>query len=379
MLGFLLFASLLSVSPAAASPLEAPKAEARWRLAALPIANYNSDFGLGGGLRGAAYLGVPEAKLYRLAVDAQIFAATRGTRSFFAGVDAPDLLGTRLRLIARAGYSRNLAAYWFGPDVDGTPRTESPRFLHDERSFWTQLGARAPLTAHLSAFAVHRLQDTGIHAAADTHLREQAPEGFEGNRFSELVAGVLFDSRDHEAQPTRGSFAELSVRGAHALLGSESDTFSAFASWAGFFPLHPRLVLATRLSADRQWGRVAIQRQRDFGGYAMVGGLGGAGTLRGLLQEESIGPLKLLTNTEARVRLLEAKPFGVDTAVGAVLFADVGRSWTGFDAFLATPLALRYGVGAGLRLILQQFFVVRLDVARAESGVRLYLQVGEVF
>lgn len=372
-----LLAGALAATPEA--PLAAHADAQSWRFAALPLANFSSDAGAGGGVRGAAYLRAPERALYRMAMEAQLFATTGGQRSALAGVDLPELGAHQLRLIARTGYGRNSAAPYYGLDADGGAREATAFHQFEERSFWTHLALRVPLTEGLSLFGVHRLSATRALSAAGSLLDLERPFGWEGVRFSELSFGALYDTRDHEAQPTRGLFAELSLRGSSALLASESETLGLFGSVAGFLSPHERVVLAGRASADRVWGRVPMTRRRDFGGWMQSAGVGGGASLRGALQEESVGPLKALLNGEVRLRLLEVEPFEVKTKLGLVLFADVGRAWEGLSALFGSPLAVRAGYGGGVRVVLQEYFVVRVDAARAADRTRLYIQFGELF
>ena len=198
----------------------------------------------------------------------------------------------------------------------------------------------------------------------------------------EGYAGVMIDTRDHEYAPTRGWFADLSIRGGPLLEipGGYAGLNGAVRAYRRIWG--PYLVLAARLLADVLLGTPPFYELSHFGGLFPNHGPGGGRSLRGAPQMRYHGKVKLIANLELRSKLVSFRLFKLPSSLGVTLFGDTGRVWT--DTRPHPDLdgrggALKYGVGGGLRLQMGETFVVRGDYGWSPDGWGIYLDVNHVF
>src|SRR5258708_6104969 len=78
-------------------------------------------------------------------------------------------------------------------------------------------------------------------------------------------AGLGWDTRDSEMEPTRGGLVEATARVTAPLLGSRYVSGGAFASAAVYQAIATRVVIAGRVALDETWGDVPFDRLGDFG------------------------------------------------------------------------------------------------------------------
>jgi outer membrane protein assembly factor BamA len=354
-----------------------------WRAAGVPATTFSRDFGWGIGVHGGIYRFEPGYAPYRLGVTALVYGTTGGVQTHMLSIDAPPGLGRSLRLRVQGGYRRQLDAPFYGFGNDATVEADAPTGYYGYRSSapFGLVSVQRGLAGELSAFAIYRLYLTQNEARPGSLLDELEPEGVEGGRHGSMTAGLLWDSRDHEPDPRRGLVLELSARLGNRFLGSEFRDGAVYAGASAYHPVGSRAVAAGRLGVDRQFGSPPFDRMKDFGGMFQTGGLGGGTTLRAAPQALYLGTTTLAANGEARLRFAEFDPRGVGVALAGVGFVDLGRV---FDEPPSLPgfglKGLHAGMGVGLRLVLQQVFVVRLDVNLVGGvGPRTYLDAGHAF
>src|SRR2546421_1231452 len=80
---------------------------------ALPIASYNSDDGLAGGVVVQAQW-AGKVPPYKAALGAQVLFTTTGVQSHYLRLDVPRLFGTPLRMWLGAEFHRELSAPYYG-------------------------------------------------------------------------------------------------------------------------------------------------------------------------------------------------------------------------------------------------------------------------
>jgi hemolysin activation/secretion protein len=109
-------------------------------------------------------------------------------------------------------------------------------------------------------------------------------------------------------------------------------------------------------------------------------GLGGDGTVRGVLRNRYTGKGLFLWNLEARWWVWDWSGFGREFHAVLTGFVDSGRVWA--DGLRVNELLtdLHHGVGGGLRLGMGENFIVSIDAARSdEAGVQIYTGLGYLF
>ncbi len=183
--------------------------------------------------------------------------------------------------------------------------------------------------------------------------------------FLKLSALLMFDGRDRPFNPHRGGMVALALTRFDDRDGDRYRFDRIAFDARGYVPLgSPQRVLATRLLVSRdnpaEGARVPFYLQEP---------LSNSHDLRGYPTFRFRGEKQLTMQVEYR---WEAAP-----ALELALFADGGRVFrTDQDWSLEN---MRGTVGFGLRLKTHDDVLMRLDVARGEEGMRVYLRFGPSF
>jgi len=369
------------------SPSSASSSRDRgWDAIALPIVNYSTDLGVGFGLAGGAYIYGPGYRPYRHSVGAQTYFTTRGGQSHFIRYDGPDLLGP-IRVEAQLELRRELHMPYYGPGNRSVPGVvggdDSDQLSYDRRTprAWVRLrthplGPESPF----QLWAGYQLRSIDVRPYEPSLLTEAPPPGAAGGRAGQVSVGVLRDTRDDEANPSRGSVEELAVRASGSATLSDYAFAGFTASERRYFPLgSPDLVLAFRAVLDHQLGDVPFFEWPSVGGIAIAEGIGGVSSVRGVPRTRFAGNTKAFANLELRWLPISFGLWGQQVRLGGVAFADAGRVWQ--PAVDDGPWhAWHPGAGAGLRAV-RRAAVLRGDWAISPETGRsaLYLTVGQMF
>jgi Omp85 superfamily domain len=367
---------------------------------ALPIASYNSDDGLAGGVVvQAQWLG--RTPPYKAALGAQVLFSTAGIQSHYLRLDVPRLFGTPLRMWLGAEFHRELNAPYYGlgnetsssvtgrsdlapcPAGNLNPPTpciggEHP-FTYLRRYPQANIAFTLPFSTsgvRLSAFA--RYLNLHIETYDGSLLAAERPPGSDGGEELSFGFGLLVDRRRGEAMPTGGYLLEAALRGSEKGMASQHTYLGATARAMGFVPIGSRIVLAARLEADALTPGTPLFELSRFGGVDPVEGVGGERSVRGIPKARFIGRVKALGNVETRVRVADARLFDRRVSFGAVAFLDSGRVWQlqGNDGAF---FDWHNGAGGGLRVYHREF-VIRLDVGTSsERGANFYITFGSMF
>ncbi|MBI1723202.1 MAG: BamA/TamA family outer membrane protein [Gemmatimonadetes bacterium] len=166
----------------------------------------------------------------------------------------------------------------------------------------------------------------------------------------ELRGGLLFDTRDEEASPSRGIFLEaLAARG---LDGAGDFAYTRWAFGAReFIPVGTLTTLALRQSVELADGHlpfyIAYER---LTAWRPEDGFGGPTTLRANRPGRWIGPNKALASVDLRYRRWDASFAGSPFRLWLIAFADLGRVWSEDERFRARELHSGYGAGFRFQL-----------------------------
>ena len=142
-----------------------------------------------------------------------------------------------------------------------------------------------------------------------------------------------------------------------------------------------RLVLAARLVGDILLGDPPIY---ELARFEETSALGGAKFVRGVPTNRYYGKRKVLGNLELRSRLARFRLCRGQYELGLTGFVDGGRVWADISRrpdLDGTGLALKYGVGGGIRMQKGETFVLRADVAWSPDArpIGAYLLAGQHF
>lgn len=198
-----------------------------------------------------------------------------------------------------------------------------------------------------------------------------------------LKAGLVYDSRDNRPNPMKGIWTEAVIEGAPGFLGAESSFTKLSLTHRQYFTIIKNdLSLAYRLNYQTTiGGQTPFYYQTQVIVSELKGatseGLGGGSTLRGIVRNRVVGDGYFLGNIEARWKFVRFKFINNNFYLGLNGFMDFGRvtkkvdikysaSWpdiVGYsdDFFAKDAEKMHFSYGAGLRVVMNQNFVVKLD------------------
>lgn len=197
-----------------------------------------------------------------------------------------------------------------------------------------------------------------------------------------IQAGLVYDTRDLEPDPSRGIFAEVTDELSLPAIGSKYSFDKVFGQAKGYFRITPpnmmRIVVAARIGAGGTLGGAPFfEYQDEWSSEGSIEALGGYGSLRGYKQSRFLGRFIGMANLELRTRLLSFDALKQHFAVSVVPFVDTGGAWDRLDRL--TVDNLRISEGMGLRVAWNQSTVIALESAFSEEDQQVFLQVGQAF
>jgi hypothetical protein len=237
-----------------------------------------------------------------------------------------------------------------------------------------------------------KYQDWGIISA------EEADGGF----VPELKTGLVYDTRDNRPNPMKGIWTEAVLVGAPEFLGAESGFAKLSLTHRQYFTIIPNdLSLAYRLAYQTTIaGHVPFYYQTQVIVSELKGavsqGLGGAKTIRGVRRNRIVGDGFFYGNVEARWKFARFRFINNNFYLGLNGFTDFGQVTKKIDitpenGFVSQPEnyfdtgaeKMHFSYGAGLRIVMNQNFVIAIDYGFAaderdgDSG--LYIGLNYLF
>ena len=303
----------------------------------------------------------PEPSFGRIAFDAG--ASTQGSYIVVADAQAPAYWdGWRLGLTLSLTRANRLGYYGQGNnttfDRDSAGSGRSYFYRVSRKNAGARLTVQRKVIGPLRVLVGGTLERTNFRELPGTSVFQRdliagrvRPQDLP---FTDAVArgGLVFDTRDLEADPHRGVFAE-------ALVGKGSGYTRTSASLHVY--VHPleRLILAARVGGENITGTapLAVQQTMETSEGPVVA-LGGFRSLRGYYDARFVGPGKIVGGVEARYgllwapRLLEVKLFA---------FYDAGRVFAPGETVRLTRHGLHAALGGGVAVALMRNTVVLLE------------------
>jgi outer membrane protein assembly factor BamA len=227
-----------------------------------------------------------------------------------------------------------------------------------------------------------------------------SPEEADGGFVPELKAGLVYDTRDNRPNPMKGIWTEAVLVGAPEFLGAESGFAKLSFTHRQYFTIIPNdLSLAYRLAYQSTIaGHVPFYYQTqiivsELKGYT-IEGLGGAKSLRGILLNRIVGDGFFFGNLEARWKFARFQFINNNFYLGLNGFMDFGQItkkieaiptniYGSLDYFNPDAEKMHFSYGAGLRIVMNQNFVIAVDYGLAaderdgDSG--LYIGLNYLF
>lgn len=346
----------------------------------LPGIGYDSDEGLGYSADAGLYqYGDGRSMPYRWALEASVYATSRGRVSVTAFYDVPRAFGDRVRVALRANVDRDCCQpyYGLGNASPYEPALGGRYYTYRRNRLTGVLNVQVILVPHLrllSGIAANR--GTAVARDSNTLFAQQAVE--EARTALGPKLGLIYDTRDLERDPHRGWWIEGIGWQGVVVEGGEFTRLTA--TLRGYVSPCPGLTFAARILGEHVRGDMPLTLLADLGSsFQDFTGIGGAESVRGVLRQRFLGHTRALSNLEVRWRGPRFRLFDAPWQLGAVGFVDAGRVWD--DAGKGGAGAgVHWGKGAGLRIAWGASFIIGADFGYGrEAGLQTYLRLGHLF
>jgi outer membrane protein assembly factor BamA len=206
--------------------------------------------------------------------------------------------------------------------------------------------------------------------------------GFGGGWANLVRAGLTYDTRDYEPDPTRGILGQVLVEGAMRWLGASANYGHVNVTGQGYYRLFPeltRLVLAANLVYSNHFGTVPFYAYPSMaapGNYTKEG-LGGWQTLRGFLANRFVGPIQIQGNLELRWTFADFTIWNQNLRPMLAPFVDAGRVFNKTGQFTLNDLQVTGGLA--LRVAWNLATLISFDLGFSREGYGFYMQIGHPF
>jgi hypothetical protein len=210
-----------------------------------------------------------------------------------------------------------------------------------------------------------------------------AEEEADGGFVPGLKAGLVYDSRDHRPNPMRGIWTEAVIEGAPGFLGAESDFVKLSLTHRQYFTIiKDDLSFAYRLNYQTTIaGHTPFYYQTTMVVSELKNvtseGLGGFNSLRGIVRNRVVGDGYFMGNVEARWKFARFQFINNNFYLGLNGFMDFGQVTKKIDISKNALLSagnnyfdndaekLHLSYGAGLRIAMNENFIIRVDYGLA--------------
>lgn len=204
-----------------------------------------------------------------------------------------------------------------------------------------------------------------------------------GGSHLEFKAGLIYDTRDHEPDPTRGTWTEAILYGSPDLFTKQHSNYLKLSFvHRGYIPLvDKRLTFAYRLAYQGLIaGSEPFYMEQNIATLMMrqvnSEGLGGNISLRGVLRNRVVGNGYVWANAEVRYRFLDFRLFKQKWYLAANPFFDAGMVVQPYRKSLIEssddPLiydggkeSLHMAAGLGIKAVMNRNFIISLEWGKA--------------
>ncbi len=227
-----------------------------------------------------------------------------------------------------------------------------------------------------------------------------------GGNTTQLRLGMVYDSRDHNSDPTKGIYAEATLVGAPDLIDRKGySNLSYTFLWRHYIPVYKdKLTFAYRLGAQNRlagktpWYMINNLNTMFFK-KMYTEGLGGSVTMRGVNRNGVIGEGFAFANLEMRWRIVGFQFINQNWQVALNPFFDAGMVTqkrgeiemmnadnggiilhdNTFDSYSGDKESIHMSAGCGLKLIMNRNLIVSVDLGKAldkRDGEKLKTFIG---
>ena len=349
---------------------------------------------------------------YRAEIDLAIFATTKFQREIKLAWDIPYIFNTKWRLRGEAAYEVNPNLLYFGitekslnPLVNpqtGVGYSSYSDYNNSLKNTTTYYNTYTKKEAVLNVSMERSFYEGRLRALigyeigsvnlttplnSNSFLEQDASAknivGFGQNLITFTQLGLIYDTRDLETDPSKGSFAELTNELSLVALGSQYNFNKTFFHYNLYYPVLPkifkRVTFAGRIAMGHTQGNAPFYEYQDeWSSEGSIEGLGGGTTLRGYKQSRFLGRVMNFNNFELRCRFAQTKILKQHLAFSAVPFFDIGGVWDNLSRLNHTE-NFRYSEGLGLRIAWNVNTILRFDYALSQEDRQFFFSLGHTF
>lgn len=410
---------------------------------ALPTISFDADMGFqyGGLVNLYDYGDGSLYPSYKQMLKVEISRYTRGSGTNQLFYDARNLLPNNLRLIADFSYLTEKSLDFYG--FNGYQSRFSADFADEEsadyitRVFYRDLrkmfrftvdlqgplagdhlrwlggiGIMSMKTGRVDFEAINKGKDEEDKLTDTTTLFDNyvnwgiiSEAEKDGGNANFLKAGIIYDTRDNEANPMKGMWSEALITYAPGFLFNPEFSYAKLVliHRQYFTILEDRLSFVYRIGYQGTIGGEApfFMQPYMLSSYSSItktDGLGGAKTLRGIMRDRIVGDGIAYGNLELRWKFLKTRLGKQNLYFALNGFSDFGMvvQQVKFDKskislsdqekyfdFSYEKDKLHPSLGAGLRIALNENFILAIDYGFATSkqdGAKgLYINIGNLF
>ncbi len=410
---------------------------------ALPAISYDSDVGFRYGILGYFYdwgdgTYYPN---YKKSLYLEWSRTTKGSGNNIFQYDDRAFLGTKIRFTSELAYliEQALDFYGFngyqsifnsGFSTDGSPDYRSRMFYRlDRRMLRAKFDFQFPILGNkLRAYAGITLFDMKINSVNVAKLNQGKkpsemlpsqdsvpgvyenyikwgiikPEEAHGGFVTQLKGGIIYDTRNNEAQPTKGLWDELFLIG-NTGIGGQSPYLQLIATHHQYFSILPnnklsfayRVIFEGKLAGNIPFYMLPFY----YSSKDIRDAFGGAKTARGILRDRIIANSILSSNAELRWRITNFNIGSAHFYIALSAFADAVKVISPykvdlskvpanevnnfFDLNTADIYKIHLSYGGGIRFAYNENTIVSVDYGLAnnpQDGTSgLYIGLGWLF
>jgi hypothetical protein len=365
----------------------------RYEPAAFPLIGGDSDIGFEFGAVGTLTHFGSGVKPYLWNMDLVLSASIKNGPSGGADIaqqqylwnfDVPEAFGSDFRLNPTVMYERTINQAYFGIGNASTP--DKPAVINGEPGRFYQFDDHQAMVRELTRLKWRN----GWDWMFSTQYRFEAPSAYGGSKLQQdaqsgsilgyqnlsvvtLGAGLVYDTRDNEFFPHRGSFWQFGLRYVQGIPFDSQVRYGAFGAMvAQYIPIGGPFVVAVRGVVDAEAGNVPFYDLYTGGPFLTNEMIGGSSSVRGVPDGRYSGPLKVYGNLELRAMLVDFHVLKQPFHLGGDVLFDTGRLWSNYT--FNSPhdddgIGLKWGAGVGGYLIWGQAAVFRAEVAYSPDAV----------
>ena len=208
------------------------------------------------------------------------------------------------------------------------------------------------------------------------------PEEANGGNIAQLRLGLIYDSRDHNNDPSKGIYAEYTLTGASDFIDGNGYNYLAHTLlWRQYIPIYKnKLTLAYRLGMQHKiagsmpW-YMLNNINTTFFQKMYTEGLGGVVTMRGVNRNSVLGEGFVLGNIELRWHFLDFQFINQNWQLAMAPFFDAGMIFQGFredelkaageQYYSGEKESIHTSAGLGLKIIMNRNMILAVDMGRA--------------